>query len=88
MNDHIETLAAWVRARHAEDDVVVECDGDTDLFGSGILDSLGFIALVALVEELSGAPIDLDEVDIDELHTIRAIVQRFLTPAGHRNVSQ
>jgi acyl carrier protein len=66
-------LIDFVRARHDNDPAVV-IDADTDLFASGYLDSIGFVGLSVLVEDLSGKPIDFTRVRPEELSTIRKIL--------------
>lgn len=51
---------------------VIELTATTDLLTTGVLDSLAFVELVAHLEELSGAPADL--VDLEP--------EVFATPVG------
>ena len=53
-----------------------EIDDNFDLFGSGLLDSLGFVNLLTEVERMLGQPLDLDELDFDNLGTLGALVSQ------------
>jgi acyl carrier protein len=46
---------------------------DTELLDSGLLDSLGFVELLAWVEEEFDVPMPLDDLDLDDLRTVRRI---------------
>jgi D-alanine--poly(phosphoribitol) ligase subunit 2 len=46
---------------------------DTDLFATGALDSMGFVELLARLEERFGITISLEEIEIDRFRTIRDI---------------
>lgn len=50
-------------------------DDDTDLFGSGLLDSLGLIDLFLALEEAYGINIVVDEVDLDDFRSVTSIVR-------------
>ncbi|UCC25456.1 MAG: acyl carrier protein [Gemmatimonadales bacterium] len=49
-------------------------DPATDLFETGLLDSLAFVELVAALEEEFDTKIDLLEVDLEDFQTLGAIV--------------
>lgn len=51
---------------------------DTDLIGSGLLDSLGFIELLVYVESVTGEKIDLSDLDPSDFTTIRGLVKSVL----------
>ena len=46
---------------------------DTDLLGTGILDSLALIQLLVYLEEKFGVKIALDEIEIEDLRSISSI---------------
>jgi acyl carrier protein len=48
---------------------------DTDLFESGVLDSLGFVELMVQIEEEFGITVSLDDVGIDRFRSIGRIAQ-------------
>lgn len=48
---------------------------DTDLFASGLLDSLGFVDLLARLEEAFDRPIDLATIDLERFRTAEEIAR-------------
>ncbi len=52
-----------------------EITPETDLLGSGILDSLGFIELIAHIEELTGTQLDLLDIDPDAFPRVRGLCE-------------
>lgn len=48
---------------------------DESLFESGIIDSLGFIKLLAFIEKTFDVSIDMSEVTIENFNTINQIVE-------------
>ena len=66
--------------------LVIDAPGaDFDLFESGVLDSLGFADLLVGLEHEFHIHFALDEIDVDEFRTIRAlgaVVARTLAAAA------
>lgn len=48
---------------------------DQDLLASGMLDSMGFIELLAYIETVTGQPLDLQELDLDACSSIHGLVR-------------
>lgn len=48
---------------------------DTDLFETGILDSLRFVELLAALEESFGLRVSVEELEIDDFRTLSRIAQ-------------
>lgn len=48
---------------------------DTDLFETGILDSLQFVELLAALEESFGVQISVEEIEIDDFRTLSRIAR-------------
>jgi acyl carrier protein len=48
---------------------------DTDLFASGLVDSLAFVELLVGIEEELGTRIALDELDLEDLRSISKIAR-------------
>jgi len=46
---------------------------DTDLFETGIIDSLRFVALLAALEEAFGMRVTVNELEIDDFRTLSRI---------------
>jgi acyl carrier protein len=57
-------------------------DDGMDLLAAGVIDSFGFIDLVAAMETRSGLGIDLAAVPPETLTTVRGLVQGFLQGAS------
>lgn len=57
---------------------------DEDLIDGRAIDSLTFVRLILFLEELGGTPIDLGDVTMDDLRTLRGIDERFLTDTADR----
>ena len=50
---------------------------DTDLFETGILDSLRFVELLAALEETFGIQVSVEELELDDFRSV-ARIARFL----------
>lgn len=79
MSDELhKKLAQFVEDRHfAEFGEKIKIESDTELFASGYVDSLGFVALMMILAEQTG--INIDEfmlIDRQELNTINNIISR------------
>jgi acyl carrier protein len=77
-------LVQWILdyIEEEEFEVDVEITADTDLVATGALDSMGFVGLVATFENLTGTAVDFEEVDAEELTSVRALIDRCLRPAA------
>jgi D-alanine--poly(phosphoribitol) ligase subunit 2 len=53
---------------------VLFTDPNTDLFATGLLDSLGFVTLLHAMEQEFGITIDVDDLEIERFRTIASIV--------------
>lgn len=61
----------WVRVNsRAPDAKSVAIGDDTDLLATGLLDSLGFVELLAYVELTTGRAVDLSDADPSEFTTV------------------
>ena len=80
----MEAARRWVENKSREiDNVMVEITLESNLFVTGLLDSLAFIELVAFIEEQSGRRVDLLDIDPEEFTTIRGLCDAAL--AGKRS---
>ena len=50
-----------------------DISADTDLLKEGVLDSVTLVQLIMLLEERFGVRIDLSELEIDDLRSVRSI---------------
>ncbi len=73
----VVTLEAQVAALFAEQLNVEVPAADTDLFETGLLDSLRFVELLAAIEEAFAIRISVEEIEIDDFRTVSRIA-RFL----------
>lgn len=48
--------------------------GDTELFSTGMMDSVGMVGLIAFVEENTGLRVQPNDVTLDNFDTIDAIL--------------
>lgn len=73
----------WVRANSRAPEAKSAALGDaTDLLATGLLDSLGFVELLAYVEQTTGRPVDLSDADPSEFTTIEGFC-RFALRQAH-----
>ena len=73
-NELVSAVLEWVRAHNQQRDPLAgEVTEDTDLLVSGMLDSMGFVELMAFMEETTGFKIDLIDLDPSEFTKIRGL---------------
>ena len=72
----MEEVITWIRSKHP--DLDVEIARDTDLIESRLIASVSFLEFVALLEELSGEPIDVGSLSVDDFRTLDRINEKFL----------
>ena len=70
-----EAVVARVTALFAEQLNVEVPAAGTDLFETGILDSLRFVELLAALEEAFGIRVAVEELEIDDFRTVSRIAQ-------------
>lgn len=72
----INLVKDWVRERDRRPgDEAGRLTEEMDLIASSTLDSVGFIELLAFVEEKTGRPIDLNDVDPTHFTTVAGLCQ-------------
>jgi acyl carrier protein len=59
---------------------------DTDLFATGLVDSLGLVELLIRLKEDLGVTLDIETVDFDELRSIESISQTVLAASSEAPV--
>jgi acyl carrier protein len=62
---------------------LTEIDLDLDLIENRILDSLGFVNFLYVVEEHTGTEISLEDVTPEDFRTVRSITKRFFDDFPH-----
>ncbi|MFD3331937.1 acyl carrier protein [Streptomyces sp. NPDC058700] len=75
----MERIAAWLHEKNPGLDGPI--DADEDLIEARLIDSMDFLEFIDLLEDLSGAPIDLQDVTIDDFRTLSRVRRRFLSDA-------
>ena len=70
-----EVLHAQLRAFGSEKLSVEVSSVDTDLIQTGILDSLALVELLAYIEKEFGTEISLDDIGIEDFHSIAKIAE-------------
>jgi acyl carrier protein len=66
----------WILSKHPGRDSI---DIDEDLIESRLIDSLSFVEFVFIIENASGAAIDVDKINIDDFRTLSAIGKAFFS---------
>lgn len=74
MNSNILTIKEWIISQSPE---VQDFDESFNIIASGLLDSLHFLELINLIENLSGKIVDVLEVNIADFLTLNAIENKF-----------
>lgn len=70
----METVVEFLLSRNPG---LTAVDWEADLIDNRILDSLAFAEFFFLLEELTGAPIDLEYFDIDTIRSLEHIQHTF-----------
>lgn len=73
----LEPVVDWLRANNADVDTIPP---DLDLIDNRLIDSLGFMEFVLLLEDLMGREVVLEELSVDQFRTLDAIFENFLKP--------
>lgn len=71
MNEFSESIRKRIASRFAVD--TAELTDGAELFSSGLIDSLGVMDLVALVEQELGQPVEPTDIVLDNFDTIASI---------------
>lgn len=71
-----ELLRKWLLEANPEVSGIAD---DEDIIDSRILSSLQFVEFILHIEQVRGAPIDFDQLDIDSVRTLRDIDRNYLT---------
>jgi acyl carrier protein len=69
----VELLAAWFRANKQADGLNITAD--TELLGSGLLDSFDFLDLIVHIETKTGRKIDLSVADPNQFSLVSGLWQ-------------
>jgi acyl carrier protein len=69
----VELLASWFRANKQTDGLKITAD--TELLGSGLLDSFDFLDLIVYIENKTGKKIDLSVADPNHFALVSGLWQ-------------
>jgi len=70
----VELLASWFRANKQTSDGL-KITADTELLGSGLLDSFDFLDLIVYIETKTGRKIDLSVADPNQFSLVSGLYQ-------------
>ncbi len=62
-----------------------ELNYDTPLFETGIIDSMGFIKLLAFLEKSCGISLDMSEITMENFRTINEICSKIASKLADKN---
>lgn len=63
-----------IRYIRSELNIDMPLDGDTELFSTGMLDSVAMVGLIAFVEDKAGARVQPGDVTLENFDTVDAIL--------------
>ncbi|MFE3991403.1 acyl carrier protein [Streptomyces goshikiensis] len=75
MDDVTKPVVDWLLERNP---TVEEIPEDLDLIENRLIDSLGFMEFVLLLEDLIGRELQLNQIDVDQFRTLRSLTHHFL----------
>lgn len=78
----IDDVRDWILAKHADRSSI---DPNEDLIENRLIDSLTFVEFVFVIEQASGAVIDVDTIDIADFRSLGAIEKAFFSTTEHTN---
>lgn len=73
--DLLFTVQEWIKQKKPG---VTDLTLELDLIESRIVDSLDFLELIFLLEEITGREFDLNNLSIDSFRSLKAIQENFL----------
>ncbi|WP_036567510.1 hypothetical protein [Nocardia sp. BMG51109] len=73
----IDDVRAWILEKNPGVETV---EHTTDLIENRLIDSLRFVEFVFVIEQASGASIDVEEIDVDDFRSLAAIERKFFGP--------
>lgn len=81
MSDPMQAVREFIVGRNPKLD---QLPSDMDLIDSRAINSLAFVEFIFLLEELTGEPIDPEDLDLDDFRTLNAVEARFFTQKAAR----
>ena len=68
-----KTILNYLNEQLLDNDIDEDLDGDTDLLGSGILDSLGMVQLIAFVEKEFDFKVEPEDMVIENFMDVNSV---------------
>lgn len=68
-----QVIIKYINEQLLDDEIDEDLDGDTDLLGSGILDSLGMVQLIAFVEKEFEVKVPPEDMVIENFMNINSV---------------
>jgi acyl carrier protein len=80
----LATVVRWLVERSAALDPapIDDIDPDLDLVDTGLIDSMRLVEFVFVLGAATGTAIDIDELTVDRLRTLRQISKYYFTAPG------
>jgi acyl carrier protein len=78
MSAPIAEVGAWLAGRHPD---LGTLDPELDLIEHRLIDSLGFLEFLGLIERLTGRPVDVEATGIDCFRSLSSIERTFFARA-------
>ncbi|MET8750843.1 acyl carrier protein [Streptomyces sp. NPDC004667] len=75
MDEAIKPVVDWLLEHNP---TVEEIPEDLDLIENRLIDSLGFMEFILLLEDLIGRELHLDQIDVNQFRTLRSLSDHFL----------
>jgi acyl carrier protein len=70
----LPSITQWILDKHPERTSI---DPEEDLIVNRLIDSLSFVEFVFLIEQESGASIDIENIDLEQFRTLGAIEKAY-----------
>ena len=68
-----KTILNYLNEQLLDNDIDEDLDGNTDLLGSGILDSLGMVQLIAFVEKEFDVKVEPEDMVIENFMDVNSV---------------
>lgn len=74
MEKKINVLENWLVSQNGLYETI---DYDMDIFSDRIIDSLHFVSLINLIEELTGMELDMEDLTLNDFKTLNIMQKKF-----------
>jgi len=76
MQPQLDRVTESIRARHP---ALTEIEPDCDLIDNRLIDSMAFLEFLVLIEGLTGRPIDVAALNLDDFRSLANIERAFFS---------